>query len=144
MFNNRRLLEPIGNIPPSEYEEMYYRSQEASVMVAGVRERRLRRNRGGSPDFSDKGYDRTPSVTLLKTENTAKSATPQTPLILTHIHPPHMRAGDRGNPWIASSHPNRTGPDATFLEQPGHLWLRCLSADLNFRREISFGSPGWI
>jgi transposase InsO family protein len=22
-FNNRRLLEPIGNIPPVEYEEMY-------------------------------------------------------------------------------------------------------------------------
>jgi len=23
-FNNRRLLEPIGDIPPAEYEEMYY------------------------------------------------------------------------------------------------------------------------
>jgi transposase InsO family protein len=27
-FNNRRLLEPIGNIPPAEFEELYYRSQE--------------------------------------------------------------------------------------------------------------------
>ncbi len=35
-FNNRRLLEPIGNIPPAEYEEVYYRSQEAPAMVARV------------------------------------------------------------------------------------------------------------
>jgi len=35
-FNKRRLLEPIGNIPPAEYEEAYYRSQENPVMVAGL------------------------------------------------------------------------------------------------------------
>ena len=34
--NKRRLLEPIGNIPPAEYEEVYYRSQETPAMVAGV------------------------------------------------------------------------------------------------------------
>jgi transposase InsO family protein len=33
-FNNRRLLEPIGNIPPAEFEEAYYRQQEESAMVA--------------------------------------------------------------------------------------------------------------
>jgi len=33
-FNNRRLLEPIGNIPPVEYEEMYYRSQQTHAEVA--------------------------------------------------------------------------------------------------------------
>jgi transposase InsO family protein len=33
-FNNRRLLEPIGDIPPAEYETMYYRQQEESAMVA--------------------------------------------------------------------------------------------------------------
>jgi putative transposase len=32
-FNNRRLLEPIGNIPPAEFEEAYYRKQEESAMV---------------------------------------------------------------------------------------------------------------
>jgi transposase InsO family protein len=32
LFNNRRLLEPIGNIPLVELEEMYY--QEAKAMVA--------------------------------------------------------------------------------------------------------------
>ena len=26
-FNNRRLLEPIGNIPPAEAEAAYYRQQ---------------------------------------------------------------------------------------------------------------------
>jgi putative transposase len=35
-FNNRRLLEPIGNVPPAEYEEVYYRAQETPAMVAGV------------------------------------------------------------------------------------------------------------
>ena len=33
-FNKRRLLEPIGNIPPVEFEAAYYRQQEGSAMVA--------------------------------------------------------------------------------------------------------------
>ena len=33
-FNNRRLLEPIGNVPPAEYEMMYYRQLKESAMVA--------------------------------------------------------------------------------------------------------------
>jgi transposase InsO family protein len=32
-FNNRRLLEPIGNVPPAEKEDEYYRQRE-SAMVA--------------------------------------------------------------------------------------------------------------
>ena len=33
-FNNRRLLEPIGDIPPVEYEEMYYRCLQTPAEVA--------------------------------------------------------------------------------------------------------------
>jgi len=33
-FNHRRLLEPIGNIPPAEKEQVYYQQQEGSAMVA--------------------------------------------------------------------------------------------------------------
>jgi len=33
-FNNRRLLEPIGNIQPVELEMAYYRSRLATAMVA--------------------------------------------------------------------------------------------------------------
>ena len=33
-FNHRRLLEPIVNIPPAEFEAAYYRQQEESAMVA--------------------------------------------------------------------------------------------------------------
>ena len=33
-FNNRRLLEPISDVPPAEYEMMYYRQLEESAMVA--------------------------------------------------------------------------------------------------------------
>jgi putative transposase len=36
-FNNRRLLEPIGHIPPAEYEEAYYEKKEGPVMVAGLK-----------------------------------------------------------------------------------------------------------
>ena len=47
-FNNRRLFESIGNIPPAEYEEMHYQCQETPARVAGVMQPGLRRNRGGS------------------------------------------------------------------------------------------------
>jgi hypothetical protein len=33
-FNNRRLLEPIGNVPPAELEQEYYRSHESHAMAA--------------------------------------------------------------------------------------------------------------
>ncbi len=33
-FNNRRLLEPIGNIPPAEAEERYYDMLNESAMAA--------------------------------------------------------------------------------------------------------------
>jgi len=36
-FNNRRLFEPIGNIPPVEYEALYYEQQETPAMVAGLK-----------------------------------------------------------------------------------------------------------
>ena len=32
-FNNRRLLEPIGNIPPAEAEEQYYAKLDAPAMA---------------------------------------------------------------------------------------------------------------
>jgi transposase InsO family protein len=33
-FNNRRLLESIGHVPPAEYEQAYYRLNEAPAMAA--------------------------------------------------------------------------------------------------------------
>lgn len=33
-FNNRRLLEPIGHMPPAEFEEAYYRQQSSQAMAA--------------------------------------------------------------------------------------------------------------
>jgi putative transposase len=33
-FNNSRLLEPIGNIPPAEFELLYYQNQESKAMAA--------------------------------------------------------------------------------------------------------------
>jgi putative transposase len=33
-FNNRRLLEPIGNIPPAEAEAHYYAFQQEDALAA--------------------------------------------------------------------------------------------------------------
>jgi len=35
-FNNRRLLAPIGNIPPAEFEESYYTEQEVLALGSGL------------------------------------------------------------------------------------------------------------
>ena len=35
-YNEQRLLEPIGYVPPIEFETMYYRNHEPLVMVAGL------------------------------------------------------------------------------------------------------------
>jgi putative transposase len=35
-FNNRRLFEPIGNIPPVEFEELYYRKQQSPAEPVGL------------------------------------------------------------------------------------------------------------
>jgi putative transposase len=33
-FNNRRILQPIGNIPPAEAEERYFAQQEEIALAA--------------------------------------------------------------------------------------------------------------
>ena len=33
-YNNKRLLEPIGNIPPVEYEAAYYEQENGQAMAA--------------------------------------------------------------------------------------------------------------
>jgi transposase InsO family protein len=35
-FNNRRLLEPLGFVPPAEFEAVYYRDQTSPAMGAGL------------------------------------------------------------------------------------------------------------
>jgi len=35
-FNHRRLLSPIGDIPPVEFEAMYYARQQSSAMEVGL------------------------------------------------------------------------------------------------------------
>ena len=35
-FNNRRLLEPIGHVPPLEFEAAYCRTQQSPAAVAGL------------------------------------------------------------------------------------------------------------
>ncbi len=34
-FNNRRLLEPLGYVPPAEFEATYYDNQQNPAMVVG-------------------------------------------------------------------------------------------------------------
>ena len=35
-YNERRLLEPIGDIPPTEFEQMYYQEQPSGLVEAGL------------------------------------------------------------------------------------------------------------
>ena len=35
-FNKRRLLGPLGHVPPAEYEAVYDRRQRVSAMAAGL------------------------------------------------------------------------------------------------------------
>jgi putative transposase len=48
-FNHRRLLEPIGNIPPAEAEQRYYTVLEQSKIAADLTESASGKPRGGSP-----------------------------------------------------------------------------------------------
>lgn len=47
-FNHRRLLEPIGNIPPAEAEEQYYAAADNIDMAARLTSNGLRQTRRGS------------------------------------------------------------------------------------------------
>ncbi len=47
-FNNRRLLEPISNIPPAEAEANFYAALETSDVAAQLRSISLRQTRRGS------------------------------------------------------------------------------------------------
>jgi putative transposase len=40
-FNNRRLLEPIGNIPPAEAEALYYAAQDSLLLAAWLKRDRV-------------------------------------------------------------------------------------------------------
>ena len=37
-FNNQRLLDQIGNIPPIEFEDLYYEQKEEPAMAAGLKQ----------------------------------------------------------------------------------------------------------
>ena len=49
-FNNRRLLEPIGDMPPAEFEAMYYH-ERAAAMAACLKPKTLRKSREDSPQW---------------------------------------------------------------------------------------------
>lgn len=48
LFDNRRLLEPIGNVPPTEAEQRWWDEREQAAIAACLRARSLRRTRHGS------------------------------------------------------------------------------------------------
>ena len=35
-YNDKRLLEPIGDIPPAEFEQMYYQDHRSGLIEAGL------------------------------------------------------------------------------------------------------------
>ena len=59
-FNHHRILEPIGDTPPAEYEANYYR-QTNPARDAGLKPNSLRWTRTGSP-FDDVHYMTTDEI----------------------------------------------------------------------------------
>ena len=57
-FNHRRLLEPIGNIPPAEAEDRYYAMAQRPAMAALLKPNSLRQTRGGSADHQERAKRR--------------------------------------------------------------------------------------
>jgi hypothetical protein len=47
-YNRRRLLEPLGHVPPAEFEQAYHDRQTTLADMAVLTERALRRTRVGS------------------------------------------------------------------------------------------------
>jgi hypothetical protein len=47
-FNHRRLLAPIGNVPPAEFEASYHQSTGQLPMAACLKPGALRKSRGDS------------------------------------------------------------------------------------------------
>ena len=47
-FNNRRIMEPIGNMPPAEAEQRYYAALQEQPMAAWLKPNSLRESRSGS------------------------------------------------------------------------------------------------
>jgi len=41
-FNHRRLLEPIGNVPPTEFDAAYYKEEVEPGHAAGLKQPSLR------------------------------------------------------------------------------------------------------
>ena len=46
-YNEKRLLDSIGYIPPTEFEQMHYRNQPAALIEARLNQNGLRETRGG-------------------------------------------------------------------------------------------------
>lgn len=47
-FNHRRPLEPLGHVPPAEFEANYYRTLESQTATAWLKPTSLHGSRGGS------------------------------------------------------------------------------------------------
>jgi transposase InsO family protein len=88
-FNNRRLLEPIGNIPPAEAEANFYAALERSDVAAQLRSISLRKTRGGSDNinlfFIVSQEARFSDVTETQTQRAGSC--PHTGCRAQHLHP---------------------------------------------------------
>lgn len=48
-YNTHRLMEPLGYLPPAEYEAQYYHDLSTQLEPVGLNYPSLRKTRGGSP-----------------------------------------------------------------------------------------------
>jgi hypothetical protein len=52
-FNNRRLFQPVGDVPPAESEIAYYQRLQESAVVARLKKASLRYSQGDSSQFAE-------------------------------------------------------------------------------------------
>ena len=52
-FDNKRLLAPIGYLPPAGFDELHCEKHERSARAAGLKWHTRRRSRGGSTHSRD-------------------------------------------------------------------------------------------
>jgi len=62
--DNRRLLGPIGHVPPAEFEAAYYQKKQAQAMVPRLAQISLRKTRGGSQGLHQPAHCTVPSSLL--------------------------------------------------------------------------------
>ena len=118
-YNAHRLLEPLGYIPPAEFEQAFYEGQAGAGQPAVLTSRGIRETRGGSTVLKGTGHRRPVGEQVSRAPRGRRSAQEGARRALV-ISAQITDALPRRN-WLVSSHP--VGREATDARR-----LSCVSS----------------